>query len=89
MPKQSHLVFKLTSENVTNVGLSMGSADSYVNWTRLFTSMEAAKRYAEADYCRQKKDSKAQIKWTRGTAICSSGDLGFVMYGLNREVVFE
>jgi hypothetical protein len=75
-------MYKLTSENLSNLGGPMGSEYTTTNWEKYFKTIPAAKAYAEKDYSKSEKRSK--IKWTRGDVRGSltSGDLSWVMYDI-------
>lgn len=75
-------VFILTSENLTKLGSTMGTEYTYDNFTRLFETIDAAKKYAEKDY-------GGPIKWSRGKNKSNSGDLGYVMYTIEKTKVYE
>lgn len=75
-------IYKLTSENLTNLGGPMGSEYTFSNWEKYFTSIESAKKYAEKDY-------GDKIKWKGGKRKPSSGDLRYVMYEIEKLNVIE
>jgi hypothetical protein len=66
-------IFKLESENLTNVGGPMGMNDSSINWSKLFNDIDVAKAHAVIDY-------KKGINWKTEGKRTHSGDLGYVMY---------
>ncbi len=68
-------IYKLTSENLTNLCGSMGSEYTYPNWIKYYSSIKAAKIAAERDY-------KKPVKWVKRGKEITSGDLGYVMYGI-------
>ena len=74
-------MYTLTSENLTHLGGPMGTEYTYPNWTKHFTTMDAAKDFAQTDYSRNGCSKK--IKWSRGKFNCNSGDLRFVKYYIN------
>lgn len=70
-------IFEALSEDITMAaGGPMGSP-TIENWRRYFTTMEKAKKACQIDY------AGLDIKWSRGTNKCSSGDLGHVMYTIS------
>ncbi|MFC1453634.1 hypothetical protein ACFLQL_00455 [Verrucomicrobiota bacterium] len=77
-------MYQLTSTNMSNAGGPMGGASTYDNWTKFFTTVQRAKKYAEKDYLKQcTKDMTPQvIKWEndKDTDYICSQDLLFVMY---------
>lgn len=77
-------IFKLTSENMTNAGLAMGMAHTFVNWTRYFPSLERAQAAALKDYREQTKLKKGTLPWLQEGSdkrpFWRSPDMGFVMY---------
>jgi hypothetical protein len=77
-------VYRLVSEDVTNVGGPMGDNDSSENWTEYFESIDGAKAFAEKDYAKTERGRKeGPIKWREdGTRGWTSGDLSFVMYDI-------
>ena len=73
-------IYSLMSENLTNLGGSMGSEYTYPNFTKYFSSVEFAKEFAEKDYNKAFKVKGKKIKWSKRGGTISSGDLSFVMY---------
>jgi hypothetical protein len=95
-------VYKLISENLTNLGSPMGKEYTYNNWVRYFSSIEKAKNVAESDYAKNIKNrdkffnyrkitTAEKIKWCRGSEkdSLSSQDLSFVMYHIKPVKVEE
>lgn len=74
-------MFTLTIEDLTHLGSSMGTeyttSDEYH-----FSSIDAAKRYAEKHY----NGSRGKIQW-KGKTRLTSGDLGYVMYSIKPLVI--
>jgi len=79
-------IYQLTSENLTNLGGPMGSEYTYPNWSKLFESVEGAKKYAETDYKTQTK-KKVTWDWVEEKDSFRSPDLCFVMYHIRKERV--
>jgi hypothetical protein len=73
-------IFKLVSENLTNLGGPMGTERTFENWSKLFTDIDVAKAYAVTDY-------KKGINWITDKNRIHSGDLGYVMYIITEEEV--
>lgn len=73
MSTEKPKIFKLVSENLTNVGGPMGKNDSFENWSKLFYDIDVAKSFAVIDY-------KKVITWRHDGRRIHSGDLGYVMY---------
>ena len=75
---------RLTSENLSNLGGSMGTEYTYDNWVKYFTTVAKAKAYAEKDYRKGeigfRGDPLPAIRWTGRDRTWSSGDLRWVMY---------
>jgi len=69
-------IYKLVSENLTNVGGPMGRNDSFENWSKLFYDIDIAKAHAVIDY------GKA-INWHSDRNCIHSGDLKYVMYTIS------
>ena len=67
-------MYKLTSENLTNVGGPMGNNFSWANWSKYFKRLKNAKVYAEEDYGEPLKWKKFRVR------TLSTKDLGYVMY---------
>jgi hypothetical protein len=74
-------IYKLVSENLTNLGLTMGSEYTFPNWVRYFDSLAKAKKVAEEDFA---KSSKNKITWKREKNYIHSGDLMWVMYNITK-----
>jgi len=79
-------VIELESENLSGLGGPMGSEHTSTNWTKLFTTVKAAKAAAEADYGKPIKWSRANSPTCNGRPIdlTCSGDLFHVMYHIKR-----
>lgn len=73
-------VYELVSENLSNLGSSMGTESTSENWRGLFSDKTKAKAYAEKDYLKQAGPKQPPIKWRREGRGYTSQDLGFVMY---------
>jgi len=68
------IVYKLRSENLTNLGGRMGTEYTFDNWSKLFNNIADAKKHAEKDYGKP-------IEWKENSnGNVSSGDLSYVMY---------
>jgi hypothetical protein len=71
-------MFKLISEDLTNLGGRMGSEFTKTNYIKYFKSLVKAKKYAEEEY-------NEQIKWVPYTRnSITSGDLRYVIYTIKR-----
>lgn len=66
-------IYSLHSENLSNLGRTMGTEYTTTNWIKYFTSVKLAKEYAEKDFGKS-------IKW-KGY---SSGDLRYVAYTIQK-----
>jgi hypothetical protein len=75
-------IFKLISENLTNLGGPMGTEHTFANWVKYFDSVDNAKEYAMKDYT-----NGGILRWTFEWVMDLNGwrspDLGFVMYHIN------
>jgi hypothetical protein len=79
------MIYKLVSENLTQVGGPMQMAHSSTNWVKYFKVVKHARRAAETDYrkCLGGKGPKV-FKWIGGkNKSIHSEDLGFVMYHIS------
>lgn len=75
-------MYKLTSVNMTNVGLAMGYAHSFTNWIKYFNDPESAKEYAENDYT-----GPTEWEWISEDFGIRSPDLGHVKYHIQPVIV--
>ena len=66
-------MYKLVSENLTNLGGPMGTEYTFDNWVKYFHSIKNAKKHAENDY-------GEKIDWKKTKKRTHSPDLGYVMY---------
>jgi hypothetical protein len=86
-------IYRLISENLTNLGGPMGKEYTYNNWVRYFSSIEKAKSFAESDYDKNTKHrpTAEKIKWFKESEKDSirSQDLSFVMYHIKPVKVEE
>jgi hypothetical protein len=74
-------IYALESENLTSLGGPMGTERVTTNWIKYFSSVLAAKAYAEKDYCRESGTPRPKIQWFKeGRDEFRSDDLLFVMY---------
>jgi len=73
-------MYELTSTDLTNLGGPMGTESTSENFHKLFASLESAKSAAERDY----NQSRGPIKWKRNGRGWTSGDLGYVMYDIEK-----
>lgn len=75
-------MYELESENLTGLGGPMGTERTWTNWRKFFSTVEAAKEFAEKDYKRPINWSASKGPTCNGIPIdlACSGDLGFVMY---------
>ena len=71
-------MYKLTSENLTNLGGPMGTEYTYPNWEKYFNTILEAKKYAEKDFA--KDPQKRKLTWTRENKQIYTKDMGYVMY---------
>lgn len=74
-------VFKLRSEDLTNVGGRMGTGFTTTHWSKLFSTVTKAKKYAEKDYGKS-------LKWTKIEKGFQTEDLGYVMYHITKEKIY-
>ncbi len=74
------MLFELVSENLTHLGGPMGTEETWNNWSKFFTTIEAAKEFAEKDYQKESHKKEERITWTKNKTEFCSGDLSFVMY---------
>jgi hypothetical protein len=78
-------IYKLVSEDLSMIGGPMHLARSFENYSKVFSTPEKAKEYAEKEY----NNSERKIIWEDAKeysdAILTSGDLGFVMYNIFEE----
>lgn len=70
-------MWKLESENLSNVGGPMWNQKTWLNYTKIFSSSEKAKAYAESEIGRK-------LAWLDNGTYESSGDLGYVMYRVRK-----
>ena len=75
-------MFQLESENLGGLGAPMGTDKTQINWCKYFKTMAEAKSYAE-------KDFGSKIKWHGNQHACSSPDLRYVMYHIDRAKIEE
>lgn len=71
-------MYKLVSENLSNLGGPMGTEYTFDNWEKYFTDVYDAAQYAEKDY----GDKIDWIKESNG--YIRSPDLGYVMYRIKK-----
>jgi len=76
------IVYKLVSENLTQLGGRMGTERTSTNFTKIFSTVDGAKKYAEKDYGNK-------IEWKDRKEYITSGDLRYVMYEIRKEVVID
>jgi len=83
MRKNKLNLYQLESQDLTTL-YSMGSIPR-TNWVKYFTTVEAAKRYAEKDYKKEAEVKKPEkIEWSReGKSRWCTQDLRFVMYEIS------
>jgi len=77
--------YKLTSENLRNVGTMGGS--SYINYTKYFTNLENAKKFARDEYKEKNNGKTFRFKKETNNRL-TSGDKGYVLYDIT-PVKFE
>ena len=81
-------IYELQSENLTNLGGMMGTEYTYDNYRKYFTSIKAAKSYANKEF-EKKASDYTRFRWKKlSNGIITSGDRGYVMYNI-REVKIE
>lgn len=72
-------MFRLISENLSNLGGPMGTESTSINWERFFSDAYDAKFQAEQDY------GSRIDNWVKvSDGHIRSPDLGYVMYHINR-----
>lgn len=75
-------MYKLVSENLSNLGGPMGTEYTFDNWERFFFNIPDAKLAAEKDY-------GDKIDWIKESdSYVRSDDLGYVMYHI-KEIKVE
>ena len=75
----SHKVIMLRSENLTNLGKSMGSEFTTTNYAKPFLSVDSAKAFAEKEYGKP-------IQWITEPDEIRSPDLLWVMYHIEHKM---
>lgn len=70
-------MFKLTSQNLRELGGPMGSERVTINYVRIYNRATTAISVAEGDYGQE-------IKWIETKNGWRSPDLGYVMYRIER-----
>ena len=80
-------IYTLISENLTGLGGPMGTERTWENWRKNFIDPDVAKMVAQKDYESQSKS--APIKWKKTKKGWTSGDLSFVMYSIEKLVIYE
>lgn len=73
-------MYRLVSENLTNMGGPMGTEHTFPNWQKYFSTIDKAKAYAEGDYRYKSKT----IEWIATEKGYRSQDLGYVMYHIDK-----
>lgn len=77
-------MYALRSENLTLLGGPMGTERTFTNWVKYFKSLAAAKKYAEADYVKNR--GTESVKWKSSSKGWWTNDLLFVMYHITKIV---
>lgn len=70
-------IYKLISENLTNLGGPMGSEYTYNNFVKYFDSIKKAKEYAEKDYGKAIPwmDKETEERTIAGNIVLEPGDI--------------
>ena len=72
-------IFQLTSEDLSNLGGPMGTESTTTNFSKPFSTLEKAQKYASRDY------TSGKIEWRKnGRNKWTSGDLAYVMYSIEK-----
>jgi hypothetical protein len=82
-------MYTLTSENLSGLGGRMGFESTSINWVKIFSTIEAAKNFAEKDYGKliEWSPSKGPTCNLVPLDLLCSGDLGFVMYHIKEATI--
>jgi hypothetical protein len=73
------IVYEVWSENLTEVGGPMGTAKTWVNWSKTCDSLATAKDFARKDY--RSRHPGQNLEWIQGKCnTWRTRDLGYVMY---------